>query len=177
MFIGIAWISPSIASRFQRSFSPLSHSKWDHRCGLGVTPLPLRQRARVQSPVGSIFWFRFLRGFSSTVRQMFGNLGHIHPRVSFGHHNHPKSCSSVYGRRRSLTLAVVHGRRSIDNTNQSNSQQLQWYVKITPRPSYDLTIIIIRATLSSVLFFLFKGIQKPYLANVKNSACCLILFI
>ena len=50
-------------------------------------------------------------GLSSTVRQMSGNLGHIRPWVSFGRHNHPKSYSSVYGRRRSLILDVVHGRR------------------------------------------------------------------
>ena len=80
----------------------------DHRCGLGVTSLLLTQRARVRSPVGSITWLSFFRGFSSTIRKMSGNLGYIRPRLSYGHH-----ISSVYGRRpsrRSLTLATVNGR-------------------------------------------------------------------
>ena len=50
------------------------------------------------------FLVEVFRGFSLTVRQISGHLGHIRPRVSFGHHNHPKSYSSVYGLRRSLTL-------------------------------------------------------------------------
>ena len=33
-----------------------------------------------------------------------------YPRISFGHHNHPEPYSSLYGRRRSLTLAVIHDR-------------------------------------------------------------------
>ena len=37
---------------------------FDYRCGLGVTLLLLTQRARVQSPVGSISWLRFIPGFS-----------------------------------------------------------------------------------------------------------------
>ena len=49
--------------------------------------------------------------FFSTLRQMSGNLGHFHSRVSFGHRYHPKPYSSIHGRRRSLTLDVVHGRR------------------------------------------------------------------
>ena len=49
--------------------------------------------------------------FFSTLRQMLGNLCHIRPRVLFGHYNHSRIYSSVYGRRRSLTLDVVHGRR------------------------------------------------------------------
>ena len=47
----------------------------------------------------------FLRDIPSTVRQMSGNFGHIRPQLSYGQH------ISVYGRRRSLTIAVVHGRR------------------------------------------------------------------
>ena len=54
----------------------------DHRCGLGVTSLILTQRARVQSPVGSISWLRFFRCFPLTISQMPGNLG----RLSYGHH-------------------------------------------------------------------------------------------
>ena len=46
----------------------------DHRCGLGVTSLSLMQRARFRSPIGSVSWLRFFRGFSSTYRQMSGNL-------------------------------------------------------------------------------------------------------
>ena len=58
-------------------------------------PLPLWSRDNiiishaagpVRSPVGSISWLRFFRGFPSTVRQMSGNLGHIRPRLSYGHH-------------------------------------------------------------------------------------------
>ena len=49
------------------------------------------------------------RGFSSNVRQLSGNLGHIRLQVSFGHHHHhPKPYSSVYGRLGALTLHVEH---------------------------------------------------------------------
>ena len=81
---------------------------FDHRCGLGIM-LPVAERARVRSPVGLICWLRFLRFFFTTLKQMSGNLGHIRPRVSFGHH--PKSYSPVYGRQRSQTLHVVHESR------------------------------------------------------------------
>ena len=59
---------------------------FDYRCCLGVTSLFLMQWARVRSPVGSISWLRFFRGFPSTVRQMSGNLGYIRPRLSYGLH-------------------------------------------------------------------------------------------
>ena len=39
------------------------------------------------------------------------NLGHIRPQESLGHHNYLKAYSSIYGRRQSLILVVVHGRR------------------------------------------------------------------
>ena len=43
--------------------------------------------------LGSIpSWVTFLvEVFSSTLRQMSGNLGHILQRISFGHHNHPET--------------------------------------------------------------------------------------
>ena len=82
-----------------------------HHCGLGITSLLLSQRAQVRCPVGSISWLRFFQGFPSTVKQMSGNMGHIRPRLSYGHHISFKHISSVYGRRRSLTIFVVHGRR------------------------------------------------------------------
>ena len=63
-----------------------------HRCALGVTPLLLTQRARLRSPVGPISWLRFFPGFPSTVRRMSGNLGHIRPRLSYGHHISSKLC-------------------------------------------------------------------------------------
>ena len=64
----------------------------DHRYGLGITSLFLTQRARVRSPVVSISWLRFFRGFPSTVRQMSGNLGPIRPRLSYDHHTyHPST--------------------------------------------------------------------------------------
>ena len=49
-----------------------------HAAGLGSIP------GRV------IFWLRFFRGFPSTIRQMSGNLGHIRPRLSYGHHRSSK---------------------------------------------------------------------------------------
>ena len=51
-----------------------------------VTWLPLTQRARIRSPVGWISWLRFFPGFPSTIRQTSGNVGHIRPRLSYGHH-------------------------------------------------------------------------------------------
>ena len=57
---------------------------------------------------GSIPGGGFFQRFSSTVWQMSGNLGHIRPRVSYGHHISSTPYSSVYGRRWSLTLPVVH---------------------------------------------------------------------
>ena len=65
------------------STQKLDHLLLDHRCGLGVAPLLLTQPARVRWSVGSVSWLRYLRGFSSTVRQMSGNLRYIRPRVSF----------------------------------------------------------------------------------------------
>ena len=62
----------------------------DHRCGLGVTSLFLTQRARVRSPVGSISWLRIFRGFPLSVKQISGNLGHVRPRLSYGHHKSSK---------------------------------------------------------------------------------------
>ena len=91
------------------------HFGEDHSCGLGVTSLPLTQRTRVRSPVGSISWLSFLRSFPSTVLQMSGYLGHICPWLSYGHHI--SSIPSVYGRRLSLNIAVLHGRLKITNKN------------------------------------------------------------
>ena len=45
-----------------------------HRCDPWLM-LPLTQRTQVRSPVGLVSWLRFFRGFSSTVRQMSGNVG------------------------------------------------------------------------------------------------------
>ena len=42
---------------------------------------------------------------ASSVRHLPQNLGHIHPRALFDHHNHPKQ--SAYGRGPSLTLGIV----------------------------------------------------------------------
>ena len=82
------------------------HFEPDNRYGLGVMWLPLNQRTRVRSPVGSVSCLRSFLGFSSTVRQMSENLGHIRPRDHLNH-NHLKPYSSVYARRRFLTLTVV----------------------------------------------------------------------
>ena len=54
---------------------------------------------------------RFYRSYRKALRQMSGDLDHIRTRVSFGHLNLRTPHSSVYRRRRSLTLAVVHGHR------------------------------------------------------------------
>ena len=62
--------------------------------GLRVTPLILRQRAQVRSPVGSISWLRFLPWFS------FNRKTNVR---KFGPHSF-LVISSFYGRRRSLTL-------------------------------------------------------------------------
>ena len=51
------------------AYSPGILKRLDHRCGLGVMPLPLMQWAWVRSLVESISWLRFF----STVRQMSGN--------------------------------------------------------------------------------------------------------
>ena len=75
-----------------------------------VMSLLIIQRARIQILVRSVFCLGFFSGFPSTVRRMSYNLGRICPWVPFGHHNDPKP-SSVYGRRRSLASAAVHGRR------------------------------------------------------------------
>ena len=82
-------------------------TQWSARDAKSVTSVPLIQWARVRSPVGSISWLRFLRGFPSTARQMSGNLGHIRPRLSYGH-NIPSKPYII----RLWTIAVVglHGR-------------------------------------------------------------------
>ena len=63
---------------------------WGYRCCLST------------SGPGFVPRLRFFPGF-------FLNC-HIRPWVSFGHHNYLKPYSSVYGRRRSLTLFIVHAR-------------------------------------------------------------------
>ena len=58
------------------------HSQTNHRCGLGITSFPLKQRTQVRSPVSQFHDLRFFRGFPSIVRQMSGNLGHLrHPVI------------------------------------------------------------------------------------------------
>ena len=57
----------------------------DHHCGLGITSLPLTQRARVQFPVGSISLRRFFPGFSlnrKTNVRKFGPLYIIRLRMA-----------------------------------------------------------------------------------------------
>ena len=76
----------------------------DHRCDLGVPSLPLTQRIRVRSPVGSISWM-FFPGFILNRKKNVRKFGPQSSRVSFGQHN-PKPYSSVSGRRRSLILDV-----------------------------------------------------------------------
>ena len=77
-----------------------------HRCGPGVMSLPLMERADSILDLVN-FLIEFVRGFSSTVWQMSGNLVHIRPRVSFSHQNHPHLYSYVYGRQRPLALDAV----------------------------------------------------------------------
>ena len=98
-----------LATNLKKLISAISN-RIDYRCDLEVTSLPHTQWGRVRFPVGSISWLRFFRSFSQTVRQMSEYLGHIRPRVLFGHHNNSKPYSSVFGRRRSLTLDILHGR-------------------------------------------------------------------
>ena len=60
--------------------------------GQAVACAPVKQRARVQSPVGKSFLGGvFFRGFSSSVRQMSGSFRPQGPRISFGHHYHHHS--------------------------------------------------------------------------------------
>ena len=65
----------------------------------------------VQILVGSVSCWGFFRGFPCTARRMLENLGQICPRIPFGHLIHPNYSESVYGRRRSLASAIIHGRR------------------------------------------------------------------
>ena len=80
-----------------------TRTRYDHRLGLGVRSVPLIQWARVRSPVGTISWLRFLRGFPSTARQMSGNLGHNRPRLSYGH-NIPSKPYTI--RLRTATVSI-----------------------------------------------------------------------
>ena len=93
------------------------------RCSLGVTSLLLTQWAWVRSPVESVSWLKFFRGFPSTVRQMPGNLGHIRPQLSYGHH-----ISSVYGRRRSDHSCSTW--LSLNNKLQQQRQQSFNYLRV-----------------------------------------------
>ena len=43
------------------------------------------QWARVRSLVGSISWLRFIPGLSLNSKTNVRKLGHIHPRLSYGH--------------------------------------------------------------------------------------------
>ena len=57
--------------------------------GQVVACVPVTQRVRVRSLVGTSFLGEVFRGFPSPVRQMPGDLGPQGPQISFGHHNHP----------------------------------------------------------------------------------------
>ena len=102
--------------RFSVSF-PLSVEQvttyYANRLRTGITSLFLKLRAGVRSPVGSISWLRFFLNSKTNIKK----LGLISPRVLFGHNNHPKSYSSVYERRRSLTLGTFY-------TNVKNAASL-----------------------------------------------------
>ena len=75
--------------------------------------MPLTQRTRILSPVRSVSWLRFFLGFFLNCKTNIRKFG---PHSSTIIH-HPNHNSSVYGRRRSLTLAVVHDRRQIYNNH------------------------------------------------------------
>ena len=95
LYLVALFITPSVpyyAPTYHYILGEATHCQFDHRCGLGVISLLLTHRARVQSPVESVSWLRFFRGFPLTVRQMSGNLGYIRPRLSYGHHISSKSC-------------------------------------------------------------------------------------
>ena len=96
------------------------------------TPLyTILRRTRIRSPVGSILWLWFFRGFPSTLRQMSGNLGHNRPRLSYDHRR-PLSSKPYIIRLRMATvsdLSLVHARRKITN----NKQQQQQHVTRRPR--------------------------------------------
>ena len=65
------------------------HEERDHRCGQGVTSLPLTFPGFDPGRVSFPCWG--FRGFSSTVRQMSGKLRpHPSPDI-IGYHNHQKS--------------------------------------------------------------------------------------
>ena len=111
-------ISLKEATTLLNTLSPLNEVY--HHYDLQVMSLPLMWQALVLSPVRSIFWLNFFQSFSSSIRQMSGNLRHIRPLVSFGHHNHPKP---YYRRRRSLASVVLHTWPSLNklyHTPQNN---------------------------------------------------------
>ena len=83
--------------------------KYDHRCGWGHSVVA-SHAGPVFNPGRVTFLAEVCPGFFLNCKQMSGNVAHIRPRVLYGHHISYKPYSSVYGRRRSLTLVVVHGR-------------------------------------------------------------------
>ena len=64
----------------------LFKSLYNHRCGLEVTSLPLTQGPGFDPRSDQFPSWGFAADFPSTVRQMSGNLGHIRPWLSNGHH-------------------------------------------------------------------------------------------
>ena len=84
----------------------------DHRCGHGVTSLLLTQWVRVRSPVGTISWLRFSPRLSLNRKSNVRKFGpHSSPVIIWPSYIIQNHTSPVYGRRRSLIIAVVHGRR------------------------------------------------------------------
>ena len=106
-----------VMSRVQKS------SMRNHHCDLEVTTLSLTQRTRVRSPVGSVSWLSFFWVFSSTVRHMSGNLGHIRLWLSFGHHI--IIIQTIFSHLRTATVSDL--RCSTWPSSNNQKQQVQCY--------------------------------------------------
>ena len=105
----------------------------------------------------------FFRSFLSIVRQMSRNLGHIRPRVSYCHHILSKPYSSVYVRRRSLTIAVVHDRRQ--TTTASGGRQS------SNRLSRGDPVKILFKS-NHILFNLYRGSQNNGIKIIQKVCVC-----
>ena len=125
-FLSCKWACTSYFSTFETFLrSPIKsytlillYNKWH----MGVTKwnvimlmelsCHLTQLVRVRSPVVSISWLRFFRGFPSTARyqEIWATFVPCYHMATICFLNH---ISSVYGWRWSLTITVVHGHRWI----------------------------------------------------------------
>ena len=81
---------------------PIIYNSADHRCDLGVKSLPLTQRSRARSPLGSVSWLRFFPGFFLNFKTNVRKFGsYSSPGIVW-----PSSSETIFIRLRTATVSA-----------------------------------------------------------------------